>query len=162
MQETEPFWCPWEQDQDTYDVPIVGDGDAPADWSHTRDVARYVVATLNQPTLSANATLNFPSETFSQNAIVDLMRKYVHGREVHPLIFTAEEAHRYAANADEAPKDIAPNTNIPVDFYFVVKIIQGSGTFRQPRWECHWDLFPEVKRTTFEEYLKERFGGLST
>ncbi|OBZ68663.1 Phosphomutase-like protein 3 [Grifola frondosa] len=156
-QKPELFWCPWAQDLDSYSVPIVGDGDALADWSDARDVANYVVASLSKPSLSVNTHLNFPSETFSQNAIVDLMRKYVRGREVHPLIFTAEEAHRYAANADEAPKNIAPNTNIPVDFYFVVKIIQGSGTFRRPRWECHWDLFPEVKRTTFEEYLKERF-----
>lgn len=101
-----------------------------------QDIANYVVASLSRPALSANKHLNFPSETLSQNALVELV--------AHP---------------EEAPSEIAPNSNIPVDFYFVVKSIQGSGTFRRSRWDCHWDLFPEVKRVTFEEYMKERFGG---
>ncbi|GBE83129.1 predicted protein [Sparassis crispa] len=155
----ETFWCPWAQDQDTYEVPVIGDGAALADWSHTRDVARYVVATLSQPACSANATLNFPSEALSQDALVALLRAYSR-REVRVRYFSHDEAHRFAAHPAEAPPQIAQSSNIPVDFYFVVKSIQGSGTFRRSRWECHWDLFPEVRRTTFEDYMKERFGSL--
>lgn len=136
---------------------MVGDGDTLADWSHIEDIARYTVATLSKPSLSVNAHLNFPSETISQNAMVDLLRKYAKGREVHVKYFSQEDAHKFAANPEEAPKEIGVNSRIPVDFYFVVKSIQGSGQFRRPRWDCHWDLFPEVKRTTFEEYLQERF-----
>ncbi|KAI0923220.1 hypothetical protein AcV7_005796 [Taiwanofungus camphoratus] len=157
-QEPEPFWCPWAQDLESYDVPVVGDGDAPAHWSNRRDIANYVVAILSQPTISANATLNFPSETLSQNAMVQLLRRYAKGRDVRVRHFSLDEAHRFVAKPEEAPKDIQPNSKIPVDFYFVVKSIQGSGTFRRSRWECHWDLFPEVQRTTFEQYMKERFG----
>ncbi|KAH9839155.1 uncharacterized protein C8Q71DRAFT_855794 [Rhodofomes roseus] len=159
-QPSEPFWCPWDQDLDTYDFPVVGDGDALADWSSRKDVARYVVATLAKPAISANAVLNFPSETISQNAMVELLRKYAgaKGRTVTVRYFSADDAHRFAADASAAPPEIAKSTNIPVDFYFVVKYLQGSGTFRRTPWECHWDLFPEVKRTTFEDYLKERFG----
>ncbi|TFY60103.1 hypothetical protein EVJ58_g5353 [Rhodofomes roseus] len=159
-QPTEPFWCPWDKDIDTYDVPVVGDGDALADWSCRKDVARYVVASLAKPAVSANAVLNFPSVTMSQNAMVELLRKYAgaKGRTVTVRRFSADDAHRFAADASAAPQEIAESSNIPVDFYFVVKSIQGSGTFRRPTWECHWDLFPEVKRTTFEDYLKEKFG----
>ncbi|KAH9920129.1 uncharacterized protein B0H18DRAFT_957183 [Fomitopsis serialis] len=159
-QPPEPFWCPWDQDVDTYDVPVVGDGDALADWSSRKDIAHYVVATLAKPALSANAVLNFPSETISQNAMVELLRKYAgaKGRKVTVRHFSADDAHRFAADASAAPQEIAKSSAIPVDFYFVVKCLQGSGTFRRTPWECHWDLFPEVKRTTFEEYLKEKFG----
>ncbi|KAH9948826.1 hypothetical protein B0H21DRAFT_203653 [Amylocystis lapponica] len=156
-QEPEAFWCPWARDSDTYEVPVVGNGDALADWSNTRDVAQYVVATLSKPSLSANAHLNFPSETISQNAMIALLRKYAVGREVRSRAFSAEDAHKFAARPKEAPREIGLNSNIPVDFYFVVKVIQGSGTFRRSRWECHWDMFPEVQRTTFEDYLKDRF-----
>lgn len=161
-QKPEPFWCPWEQDQDSYEVPIVGDGDAPADWSHTRDLAHYVVGTLSQPAVSANATLNFPSETISQNAMLQLLQKYAgaRGKIVKARRFSEEDAHRFVANEGEAPKEIGKMSAIPVDFYFVVKSIQGSGTFRRSRWECHWDLFPNVRRTTFEEYMQERFGSV--
>ncbi|KZT09382.1 NAD(P)-binding protein [Laetiporus sulphureus 93-53] len=157
-QPTEPFWCAWTSDRESYEVPIVGDPNARADWSCTRDVARYVVATLSKPAISANAYLNFPSETLSQHAMVELFRKYARGRKVDVRHFSMDEAHRFIARPQEAPQQIAMNSSFPVDFYFVVKSIQGSGTFRRSRWECHWDLFPEVKRTTFEEYMRERFG----
>ena len=141
-------------------MPVVADGDALADWSSRKDIARYVVATLAKPAISANAMLNFPSATFSQNTIIELLRKYAgaRGRKVTVRYFSAEDAHRFIQDDSLAPTEIAQHTAIPVDFYFVVKIIQGSGTFRRPPWECHWDLFPEVKRTSFEEYLKEKFG----
>ncbi|PCH39995.1 NAD(P)-binding protein [Wolfiporia cocos MD-104 SS10] len=157
----EPFWCPWAQDCETYQVPIVGDGDTVADWSCTNDIARYVVATLSKPHLSANVYLNFPSETISQNAMVELFRKYAKGRKVDVRSFSLDDAHRSVANPDAAPKEIGEQSAIPVNFYFIVKSIQGSGTFRRPRWECHWNLFPEVRRSTFEDYVKERFGPLS-
>ncbi|EMD40117.1 hypothetical protein CERSUDRAFT_81414 [Gelatoporia subvermispora B] len=156
-QPQEPFWCPWVQDRDLYQVPVVGNPDALVDWSNIDDIARYTVATLSKPELSINATLNFPSETMSQKTMVDLFARYAKGREVTVRHFSSNDAHHFAARPEEAPKEIAENSLIPVDFFFVVKCIQGSGTFRRSRWECHWDLFPEVQRTTFEEYLKERF-----
>lgn len=61
-------------------MPVVADGDALADWSSRKDIARYVVATLAKPAISANAMLNFPSATFSQNTIVELLRKYAGAR----------------------------------------------------------------------------------
>jgi len=156
-QEPEPFWCPWAQRRDSYEVPVVGDGDALADWSNTRDVARYVVATLSKPSLSANTHLNFPSERLSQNAMVALLRKHAGGCQVSVRAFSSDDAHRFIARPGEAPSEIGEHSNIPVDFYFVVKVTQGSGLFRRSRWECHWDLFPEVQRTCFEDYLQERF-----
>jgi len=139
-QKPEPFWCPWAQDRDSYEVPVVGDGDALADWSCTRDVAKYVVATLSKPALSANVYLNFPSETISQNTMVQLLRRYAKGRQVTVRYFSEHDAHRFVAKPQEAPEVIGTQSNIPVDFYFVVKSIQGSGLFRRSRWECHWEL----------------------
>ncbi|KZT71757.1 hypothetical protein DAEQUDRAFT_749776 [Daedalea quercina L-15889] len=134
VQPTEPFWCPWDQDVDTYNVPVAGDGGALADWSCRKDVARYVVATLAKPALSANAVLNFPSVTMSQNAMVELLRKYAgaKGHKVTVRYFSAEQAHRFVADASQAPQEIAKSSAIPADFYFVVKILQGSGYFKRP------------------------------
>ena len=138
-------------------MPIVGDGDALADWSNINDIAKYTVLTLSKPSLSCNSYLNFPSETLSQNAMVDLLRKHAQGCDVQVKHLSLDDAHRFVSKPEEAPKEIGENSRIPVDFYFVVKSIQGMGLFRRPRWECHWDLFPEVERMTFDDYLRGRF-----
>ena len=161
-QPTEPFWCPWTQDCDSYEMPIVGSGDALIDWSLRKDVARYVAATLAKPELSANAELNLPSTTLSQNEMLTLFRQYAgaRGKSVKERHIAMDDVHRYIKDESLVPKDITQNTQIPVDFYFIVKCNEAQGLFRRNQWECHWDLFPEVKRTTFEDYLKERFGEL--
>ena len=143
-------------------MPIVGSGDAPIDWSLRRDVARYVAATLAKPELSANAEFNLPSTTLSQNEMLVLFRRYAgaRGKTMTERRISLDDVHRYIEDESLAPKDITRNTQIPVDFYFIVKCNEAQGLFRRNQWECHWDLFPEVKRTTFEDYLKEIFGEL--
>ncbi|KZT64925.1 NAD(P)-binding protein [Daedalea quercina L-15889] len=159
---TEPFWCPWTQDRDAYEVAVIDTGDAPIDWSHRADIARYVAASLAKPELSANAELNLPSATISQNEMVALFRKYTapKGRSVSVRKFSLDDVHRFIADQSLAPPEITANTLIPVDFYLIVKCNEALGQFRRNQWECHWQLFPEVKRTTFEDYMKERFGEL--
>ena len=122
--------------------------------------ALRVAATLAKPELSANAELNLPSETLSQNEMLALFRRYAgaRGKAVKERRIAVDDVHRYIKDESLAPKDISQNTQIPVDFYFIVKCNEAQGLFRRNEWDCHWDLFPEVKRTSFEEYLKERFG----
>ncbi|KZT09365.1 uncharacterized protein LAESUDRAFT_756989 [Laetiporus sulphureus 93-53] len=113
------FLVPWTSDCEFYEVPVVGNRNARADWSCTRDVACYVVVTPIKPAISANAYLNFPSEMLSQHAMVELFRKYARRRKVDVRHFSMDEAHRFIAQPQGAPQQIAMNSSIPVDFYFV-------------------------------------------
>lgn len=144
------------------DQDVVGSGDALIDWSLRMDVARYVAATLTKPELSANAELNLPSVTISQNEMLAQFRKYAgaRGKDVKERRIAMDDVHRYIKDVSLAPKDLTQNTQISVDFYFIVKCNEAQGLFRRNQWECHWSLFPEVKRTSFEGYLEERFGDL--
>lgn len=142
--------------RESFDVPVVGDGDALADWAHLDDTATYVCAMLARPDLSANRTLNVPSTTVSQNYIVDSLRR--HSRKpVNIVHVQMHDAHRFVQNPDAAPKELKENTRFPVDYWFVVKTTQGDGRGRHPRPEVHNSLFPEVKTTSFDDFFAEQF-----
>ncbi|KAH9841833.1 uncharacterized protein C8Q71DRAFT_854189 [Rhodofomes roseus] len=157
---TEPCWCPWTQDRASYEVSVIGTGDAPMDWSYRKDLARYTVASLAKPGLSKNTQLNVPSDTLSQNDMVELFRKYAgaKGRTVAVRKLWMDDGHRFIANEAEAPAEIAANSGIPVDFIGRPPPLSVQEAFFKK--ERHWHLFPEVKKTTFEDYLKERSGEL--
>ncbi|TFY60170.1 hypothetical protein EVJ58_g5316 [Rhodofomes roseus] len=158
---TEPCWCPWTQDRASYEVSVIGTGDAPMDWSYRKDLARYTVASLAKPGLSKNTQLNVPSDTLSQNDMVELFRKYAgaKGRTVAVRKLWMDDGHRFIANEAEAPAEIAANSGIPVEFIGrpPPPLSVQEAFFKKER---HWHFFPEVKKTTFEDYLKERFGEL--
>jgi hypothetical protein len=158
-QAREPFWCPWMQDQPTYTVHIVGDGAAPVEWSTIADNGRYVAAVLAAPERTTNKSLNFPSWTAPQEAFAELLRKYMPNRRVDVQHISLDEARSYVKNPDNAPKELRESvTAIPVDFWFVVRTIQGEGRGRRPLTDVHNDMFPEVEPTTFEDFLKQRAG----
>lgn len=69
-----------------------------------------------------------------------------------------EQMHEIIADPKKAPKELAEGSAFPVDFWMMVKGIQGQNRFRRPRTECHNDLFPNVHRTTFQRFFEQRFG----
>lgn len=127
-----------------------------ADYSHLDDFAAYLVASLCEPEKPANAILNFPSDHISLNEIAALLEKYS-GKPVQRKIIPHEDMHRVVADPSQAPAEFQGASVFPVDFWFLVKGIQGEGRFYRPRCQNHDHLFPEVHRTTFEQYLKQKF-----
>jgi len=156
-QDREKIWCPWTQlDVPSYTFHIIGSPDAKADYTHLDDFGRYLVATLCEPQKSANASLNFVSDTISQNQIATLLEKYS-GKPVKKNVIPLEEMHKVVAEPSAAPEELKGGSAFPVDFWYVVKGTQGEGRFFRPRGQNHNELFPEVQRTGFEQYFQERF-----
>ncbi|TFK45385.1 NAD(P)-binding protein [Heliocybe sulcata] len=160
-QSWEHIWCTWAQDPSTvgpvYKMYILGDASAPVDWSSISDVGNFVVATLARPHDSQNRTLNFPSDTVSQERIAQMLEEYS-GKKVQRIHVPMEEAHRVIEEPSRAPREVADSSKIPVQFWYVVKGSQGTGLgWRPEEFNCH-KSFPEVHRTSIEEYLKTKFG----
>lgn len=129
-----------------YTIHVIGDPDAKADFTHLDDFGNYLVATLCEPKKSENATLNFPSDTISHREIADLLGKYS-GKPVHLDTMPLDKMHEVVADSNKAPKELQGKSAFPVDFWFLVKGMQGSGMFYRPRGANHNDLFPDVERT---------------
>jgi len=157
-QDREPVWCPWTQrDVSEYTFHVLGSADARADYTHLDDLANYVVATLCEPEKSHNAKLNFPSDTITQNQIAHLLEKYSL-KPVKMEFISEEEMHKVIKDPSQANQELAKASPFSVDFWFIVKGVQGSGRFRRPAAENSNHLFPDVERTTFEKYFQDRFG----
>ena len=162
-QDREPVWCPWTQypeqvGDEGYVLHVIGSPDAKADFSHIDDFAQFLVATLTNEERSENKTLNFKSDTISQREIAQLMEKYT-SRKVRLEIMEQDIMHKVLADKENAPDDVKERSVFPVDFWFLVKGMQGAGKFRRPRGEVHNDIFPDVDRDlmTFDRYLKQRY-----
>lgn len=157
-QEREPTWCPWTQeDVGDYVLHGVGDLSGKADYTLIGDFAAYLVASLAEPEKSRNRHLNFKSDTISLNDIADMLEKYS-DKPVRKEPIPIESMHAVIADPSAAPQDLQNASPFPVDFWYLVKGMQGLGRFRRPDGEYHNDLFPGVRRTTFEDYFKGKFG----
>ncbi|KAL1877271.1 hypothetical protein Plec18167_004960 [Paecilomyces lecythidis] len=156
-QDREPIWCPWTQTNvDSYTFHIIGDPNAKAEFTHLDDFATYLIATLLEPEKSENTILNFPSDFISHEDIARLLEKYT-GKPVKREVISLEEMHRVVADPKQAPKELQSGSPFPVDFWFLVKGMQGQGRFFRPRGQTHNHLFPHVPKTTFERYFRKKF-----
>ncbi|EPQ54044.1 NAD P-binding protein [Gloeophyllum trabeum ATCC 11539] len=159
-QEWEYIWCAWAQDParvgPQYKMYILGDANAKVDWSSLDDVANFAVATLARPEDSCNRTLNFPSDTVSQVRIAQMLEEYS-GKPVERVHVPMEEVHRVIEDPSRAPKEVAESSKIPVQFWYTVKGCQGMGIGYRPAEFNHHEAWPEVKRTSIEEYFKRKF-----
>ncbi|KAH0071389.1 NAD(P)-binding protein, partial [Aureobasidium melanogenum] len=146
-QDREKVWCPWTQkDVDEYTLHVIGDPNAKADYTHIADFGHYVAACLSSPSVSENAHLNFPSDHISHSEIADLLQKHS-GKKVNLDIMGEDKMHEVVADPESAPKHLQNKSSFPVDFWFLVKGMQGSGRFWRPRGMNHNHLFPEIKPT---------------
>ena len=158
-QPREKLWCPWTQrDVDEYTIHVIGDPTAKVDFSHIDDFASFLLETIRHPELSENRCLNFISDHCSHEDIAVLLEKYS-GKRVKRDIMPLEIMHRVLRDpGNEAPVEMKEGPSaFPVDFWFMVKGMQGSGRFWRPRGEVPNDLFPGVKVKSFERYLEELF-----
>ncbi|OJD31683.1 nad-binding protein [Diplodia corticola] len=153
----EPIWCPWTQpDLPEYTIHVIGDPQARADFTHMDDFAEYLAATLVEPAKSENQVLNFVSTTVSYMEIADALRNST-GKTVKIDYYPATTMHDVVADPTKAPPELGESA-LPIDFWFVVKGLQGQGRFRRPRGQINNHLFPHVKPTTFDTYFQQKFG----
>lgn len=127
---------------------MIGDPDAKADFTHLDDLGRYLVATLCEPEKSENKYLNFTSDHISPREIASLLEK-ASGKPVDLDIYPLEKLHEVLADAATAPKKLQGKSSFPVDFWFLVKSMQGTGQFYRPRDQNHNDLFPSIEKTVY-------------
>jgi hypothetical protein len=166
-QPREKTWCPWAQTQpgtadDRYSIPVLGNANALVDFTHTDDMAAFLVQTLLRPETAQNKTLKFVSDCLGFSAIAGLLQKYSR-REVDLHTMPLEAVHRVIRDPANVPRELgyAPEQSksaMPVDFWFLVRAVQGEGRFRYAPGEVSNGIFPEVKVTTVEEYLRRLFG----
>lgn len=166
-QSREKTWCPWTQppseissgdDDGAYHIPILGNPSAPIDFTHLDDLASFIVQTLLHPEVSTNQELNFVSDRVSFETIATLLEKYS-GRKVIRDIMPLETVHRVMRDPENVPKQLgyAPEEHksaMPVDFWFLVRGVQGEGRFLMDPGKVSNGLFPGVGVTTFEEYIR--------
>lgn len=156
-QDREKTWCPWTQrDLPSYALHILGDADAPIDFTHIDDLASFLTATIGNPNVSKNRTLNFVSDRITYNELVSLWKKKS-GKEVKKVVYPIEAMHRAWRNPDDIPEEVRGKSAFPDDFWMLVKGMQGLGRFWRPLGEVHNDSFP-VEVTTFEKYFDSLFG----
>lgn len=161
-QDREPVWCPWTQtDASSYEIPVVGDTSRAVDFTHIDDLAAFLVETLcpDGRRSANNAMLNFISERISYDTITRLLERYAR-RPVRFLHVSDEDWHRTMDIPSVAPERLktkASRTAFPVDFWLLVRGIQGQGRFTYAPGQVHNHLFPDVKVTKFEKYLSQKF-----
>jgi len=76
------------------------------------------------------------------------------GRQAKIEIRSESDVHNIVKDPSKAPEKLRENSALPVDFCFIVKAAQSQSRFRRPKGEIHNHLFPHVKPTTIEQYLR--------
>ncbi|KAL3432555.1 hypothetical protein BDV09DRAFT_126072 [Aspergillus tetrazonus] len=156
-QDREPVWCPWTQrDAPFYTLHILGDADAAVDFTHIDDLAAFVVATINNPGVAENKSLNIVSDHISYNELATLLEKYSK-KKVVKVVYPIDAMHRAWKDPQDIPEEVKGKSAFPDDFWMLVKGMQGLGRFWRPPGEVHNDLFPGLKTITFEKYFQSRF-----
>lgn len=158
-QDREKVWCPWTQSPssvDKYTIHVIGDPNAEADYTNLDDFAAFLVATLLEPAKSENKFLNIVSDTISHSRIAELLEKYS-GKTVELDVQSEEKMHEVWQDASKAPKELTDSA-FPVDFWYLVKGLQGKGEFVRPRSQIHNEVYPDVTVTPFEMYFRKKFG----
>lgn len=171
-QDREPIWCPWTQSpnslpDDKYTLHVIGDADTTADFTHLDDFAEFLVATLCHPEKSRNRRLNVVSDSISHTEIVKLLEKHT-GKKVDVQKYSFQDQKKILDAPKSAPKDLRDQSkeggegqsSFPVDFWFLVKGLQGAGRFRWPAGERHEKEFgfdPSNMRS-FDRYIREKHG----
>lgn len=131
-QPREKTWCPWTHtsppdNSPEYTFHIVGSPTPKADFTHTADLAAYLLETIRHPELSENRTLNLVSDRLSYEDIAVLLERYS-GYRVRRNVMSVEVMHRVLRDPGEAPREVREEASVfPVDFWFLVRGLQGEG-----------------------------------
>lgn len=163
-QPREKTWCPWAQSSvESYTLPILGNPDALMHLTHIDDLASFIVQTLLHPELSQNKRLNFVSDTISYSRIAELLEKYSRKRVIKDIM-PLEVVHRVMIDPANVPSQLGYGTGrgksaVPVDFWFLIRAMQGEGRYLRAPGEMSNELFPEARITRFEDYLRDEIFG---
>ncbi|KAJ5709448.1 NAD(P)-binding protein [Penicillium malachiteum] len=157
----EPILCPWlEKDElitkKGYQVQCVGNPDAKMDYSCCADVAKYLVASIQHPERSENKILGFRSDFISYSEITQLLEKHS-GKKARLNVTSIEQVKTIVKDPSTAPAEFQRGSTFPVDFWILLRYVQGQGTFWRPPGLLSNDLFPEVTPTSMEAYFKSLF-----
>ncbi|KAF9887312.1 hypothetical protein FE257_010307 [Aspergillus nanangensis] len=157
----EPLFCPWfEKDESVtangYTIQCVGDPAAKMDYSSLRDVANFLVATLRHPELSENKVLGFRNDYISFSEVADLLQKHS-GKPVKIQTTPFNNVRGILDDPSLAPKEWWGDSTFSLDFFMILRLVQGQGVCWRPPGFLHNDLFPEVKTGNVDEYFKGLF-----
>ncbi|KAL4864584.1 hypothetical protein BDV12DRAFT_201012 [Aspergillus spectabilis] len=124
-QDREAAWCPWTQrDVPVYNLHILGDANARVDFTHITDLAAFLVATIENPSVSENETLNIVSDYISYNELASLLERYS-GKKAEKIVYPIEAMHRTWKNLQDIPEAVRGKSTFPGDFWMLVKGMQG-------------------------------------
>ncbi|CAG7926855.1 unnamed protein product [Penicillium olsonii] len=158
----EPILCPWlEKDngnKNGYTIQCVGNPDAKTDYSSRTDTANFLVATLRHPELSENKYLGFRNDYISHREIANLLERYS-GKPTKLNVTSVEQMKEYLQDPSSAPDELQQGSTFDLDFWMLLRYVQGRGDLWRPPGTLHNDLFPEVRPVSVEEYFKNLFGG---
>lgn len=79
------------------------------------------------------------------------------GKEVRLDVKGLEAMHEVWEDPGRAPRELSDGSGLPVNFWYLVKGMQGLGRFVRPKSEVHNEVFPEVRVVPFEGYFKQKF-----
>ena len=157
----EPILCPWLSDsisiaEGGYEVQCVGDPNAKMDYSSCSDVAKYLVASIMHPERSENKILGFRSDYISHNEVTQLLRKHSK-RQARINLISIDQVKEILKDPSSAPEKLQGGSTFPVDFWVLLRYVQGQGKFWRPPGLLSNDLFPEVTPTSLDKYFEGLF-----
>ncbi|TKA52601.1 hypothetical protein B0A53_04611 [Rhodotorula sp. CCFEE 5036] len=157
-QPTETYWTAWAREDipDEYVFPIVGDPHSKYEVTRIADMAQYITALLARPSTSKDKILNFVSDVVSQQKIADMLAS-TSGRPVKPDYVSIDEAHGYIDRPETIP-DRAKETRFAPEFWYIVRLQQGTNKFRRHPSLIQNSLYPYIKKTPMSEWLAETVG----
>ncbi|RAL02998.1 NAD(P)-binding protein [Aspergillus ibericus CBS 121593] len=158
-QPRETTWCPWTNPTlSSYTLYIVGNPDAKIDFTHTDDLAAFIVETIRHPELSENKELNFVNDTVSYAEIADMLERFS-GREVKKVVYPMEVLDQVMRDKGSVPEEVRAGGSFADDFWILVRGMQGQGSFVRPKGMVHNGVFGGVGVKRVEGYLEGLFGG---
>ncbi|KAA8643990.1 hypothetical protein EYZ11_006583 [Aspergillus tanneri] len=153
----EPLLCPWlNPNANDYVIQAVGNPEAKMDYSSVHDLAAFLVASLCHPNLSENQDLGFCSDHISYSEIASLLQKHS-GKPVRLNITSPCQMRAILKNPSSAPKELQTGSSFPVDFWMLLRHVQGLGDFWRPPGKLHNNWFPSVRPVSFDEYFAQLF-----
>ncbi|XP_058068976.1 bifunctional pinoresinol-lariciresinol reductase 2-like [Magnolia sinica] len=128
-------------------VTLFGDGNVKAVWNDEKDIATYVVKAAHDPrTLNKAIFVRPPANVLSQREVVQIWEKLI-GHELHKACISAED---WLKTMEGKPLglQVAIVHNIHLFYEGCLANFELSSAEEASK------LYPEVKYTTVEEYLK--------
>ena len=148
--------CPWHyENADDYMLYVVGNPDAPMDYSSLHDVAEFLVTTICHPGDSENKILGFRGDHISFSEVAESLERHS-GKQVSLKFVSFDDAATWIRDPSLIPEDIKFDSGFPADFLLLLRYVQGQGTFWRAPGQYH-DHLLQREPLTVEKYFEELF-----